>query len=371
MAKGYTTTSSSYLNDIQKNLQTLLYGEGGPARFDTLDYSKQPYFGAQHDFRVGDQDIGSMMNFAPFESGYCFLTVMATPKFLWNQYSKDRGDDGSNLKPSSETPVTRPGGRDQALLANFVKVLEKEFTGLSGIEDMSLSTTDLSNNIMNVPIVIKNERNIYSQVSMTFTEKSGLPLTKFLEMYTTYLHDPYTQVKTYGGAMNQYNNDRTNILKARVHNETFTLLYVITDRTALLVEKAFILYHAYPMNVPYSTIGDNTKFDIANKEITINWTCEVLDGPLANRLGSVYVRNLYDKVLRNTETVGEVSETLKERDWHFCVDSDGDQDTFGFYDTWGGSGTVDFSQSYSYKDLPSVKNVLDWNKNKEEYDKNQ
>ena len=160
-----------------------------------------------------------------------------------------------------------------------------------------MSTNDISNNVLNMSIPIKTERNINSTIDMTFTEKSGTPITKFLDMYTRYMFDPYTNAKTYGGRLRTGGFDADGSLRSldlsrALDNETFTLLYVVTDSTCMTVEKAFILYRAMPLNVPFSTLYNGNKFEIEKAEVSINWVCTIIDGPIANKIGTIYCRNI-------------------------------------------------------------------------------
>ena len=206
------------------------------------DGSKKFRRGAEFDYRTGNQDIGKLLSFAPYEKGYCFLTVMETPKIMRTTTNISDGDNEDSYRKLEND------NRDR-LLWTFVDILELEFMGLSGLEDQTLETNDISNNIQNASIVSKNNRSTYTNISMSFTEKSGTPITKFMERYTNYLYDPYSMAKTYGGRLrtdkawvDEVNAGRAVSVNKRIDNECFTLLYVVTDSTCLLVEKAFILY---------------------------------------------------------------------------------------------------------------------------------
>ena len=337
-------------------------------RIKTKDFSKHPFYGPQHDYRTGEADIGLRLNFAPFESGYCFLTVIGTPSIMWGpKHGGSKGFEDNDNRGE--------------LLGSFIHILEREFSGLSGIEDGQLSGTDISNNVINAPIISKNDKNPYTNISMQFTEKSGLPIMKFLDMYSKFIYDPYTQAKTYGGRNRTDSGakEASGIgeeyapIEQKLQNETFTLLYTITDKTCLLVEKAYILYHAYPLNTPWSAISDNTKFDVDKKDITLNWSCEVLDGPLANRLGAAYVRNLFERVLKKSDIISNNADGIEERDWHFMADNKSDSDsnadsfdTYNFYqmaqnpDDKDTKGFRKFKKSYAYMSgLPTFKAIID------------
>lgn len=261
------------------------------------DGSKKFRRGAEFDYRTGNQDIGKLLSFAPYEKGYCFLAVMETPKIMRTTTNISDGDNEDSYRKLEND------NRDR-LLWTFVDILELEFMGLSGLEDQTLETNDISNNIQNASIVSKNNRSTYTNISMSFTEKSGTPITKFMERYTNYIYDPYSMAKTYGGRLrtdklwiDEVNAGRAVSVNKRIDNECFTLLYVVTDSTCLLVEKAFILYRAQPLNVSYSQF-DMNKFEVDKSEINLTWNCMVIDGALANKLGTAYVRKLMHSYYR-------------------------------------------------------------------------
>lgn len=241
--------------------------------------------------------MADLLNFTPYEKGYCFLVVMSVPKFMIK----------SKFDNKRETYY-------EELMLNFVDIIEKEFIGLSGIDDQVLGTTSISDNRNDTNVVTGNNRSPYTTVETTYTEQSGLPITKFLELYTRLLHDPYTQAKTYGGRLRasdgtSFMNERNAAnftLKDDLANETFDLLYVITDNTCLLVEKAFVLYNAQPMNASYSSLFNMNKFEFSTQAISINWNCTLIDGKVANRLGQVYIRYIMDYINTQIDPLGSI-----------------------------------------------------------------
>lgn len=246
-------------------------------RVNIHDYSKMPLIKSGTDYRFGGANVGDLLGFAPYEGGYCFLSVMSTPAMMRKE--------GTNEYDNRKT-----------LLETFCNIIEQEFLGLSGLEDQQLETTTISNNILEWAVPTKNSKSVTATIEMTYTEKSGTPLTKFLEMYTNFIYDPYSQAKTYGQRLRtdpSYVNNAANIVQtASLNKEVFNLLYVITDATGVLVEKAYILYNAIPINVSHSTLFNMNKFEVETKAITINWVCMPLDGRYANKVGQMYVRNL-------------------------------------------------------------------------------
>ena len=110
-----------------------------------------------------------------------------------------------------------------------------------------------------------------SEISMSFTEKSGAVITKFIDMYIRGVRDPRTQAKTYHGLIKQ------GLLSAGFENEVFNLMYIVTDETMLGLEKAYLLCNAWPNKVP-SSIYNGTKGEIEKVDIEVTMQCFVIDG---------------------------------------------------------------------------------------------
>ena len=110
-----------------------------------------------------------------------------------------------------------------------------------------------------------------SEISMSFTEKSGSVITKFIDMYIRGVRDPRTQAKTYHGLI------KNGILAAGFENEVFNLMYIVTDETMLGLEKAYLLCNAWPNKVP-SSIYNGTKGEIEKVDIEVTMQCFVIDG---------------------------------------------------------------------------------------------
>ena len=111
---------------------------------------------------------------------------------------------------------------------------------------------------------------------MTFTEKTGGVITKFVDYYLRGIKDPRTQAKTYHGLI------KAGKLAAGFENEVFNLMYIVTDSTMLSLEKAYLLANAWPTKAPTS-IYNTTKGDIDKKEIELSWQCFLIDGEEVNK----------------------------------------------------------------------------------------
>lgn len=212
-----------------------------------------------------------------FESGYSFLTVLARPAWL------------------EAFPSDSAVGK---MLDLFCWILEYEFRGLDGIEDVQAEALEFTDGINTINTIGKVTKQSASEVSMTFTERSGLALTKFIEFYLTGIKDPRTQARTYHGLI------KAGTISAGFENEVFQLLYIVTDNTLLGLEKAYLLANAWPSKAETSMLSSE-KGSIEKKEISIPWQCFVLDGEEVNELAvmalacineSDAVKNYYDKL---------------------------------------------------------------------------
>lgn len=230
-----------------------------------------------YDFGRGVVDYGKLFQFAPYESGYCFLSVLSSPT-IWASDGKD---------------VYNRGGEYQR---TFVRILETEFKGLSGIDDITTETTDaVATPLLNVPYVIKTNALNTGQFSMSFTEKTGSAITKYISMYLKSIRAPYTNVKSYNKSLTI-----EEAYKGTIGKETFDLLYIITNNTCLVVERAFLITNAQPTSAPYSEIYNVTKGDIGIKEVTVPWVGCIREGAIANALAKFYLENLIKTVANDS-----------------------------------------------------------------------
>lgn len=218
--------------------------------FDNL---KKPIDFTKHNLMYGVTDWGRLNQFNLYESGYSFLYVVDTPVFLQVLGKKNQVY--------------------QDLLNNFVHILQFEFKGLDGLDDITSETLEINDGISQMNVISKVVQQSAGSISMRFNEKSGSVLTKLQELYLTGIKDPRTQVKRYHGCITP---DGTG-LEAGYENEVFTLLYMVTDNTALQLEKAFLLLNCQPTKAPLS-IYESEKGDIGTKEVSIEMNCFPVTG---------------------------------------------------------------------------------------------
>ena len=216
--------------------------------FDSL---KAPRNLTGYKLMQGVTDYGNLAQFNLFETGYSFLLVCQMPKFI--------------------EELAKKKTQYQTLIDNYKRILEFEFRGLDGLDDMTVDTLDLTNGITNLKMIGKVNQQSDATVTMQFFEKSGSAITKFHELFLTGLKDPMTQGKHYHGLI------KDGTLEAGYENEVFTLLYLVTDNTMLQLERAYLLLCAQPTKADFS-MYNSTKGDIQNKEISVEFNCFPVKG---------------------------------------------------------------------------------------------
>ena len=245
-------------------------------------YTKQPYSGTSYT-RRGVWDLTNPFQFAPYESGYCMLAVLSSPA-MFNTTTTVTSKDHNGKEVKSKVK-----SYNNLLQKAFVRMLENEFKGLDGIEDITTETMETSDNISTMSLISKSVQNTNSQISMRFTEKTGSLITKYISTFIRTIKDPRTQAKTYGGIITK---DKLKDLDPGPRHEVFNMLYIVTDSTCLRIEKAFLILNAQPTNASFSDLYTAEKGAVESKEVTVQFNAFVVDGNIANKLASAYVRTL-------------------------------------------------------------------------------
>lgn len=242
-----------------------------------VKYTKKAYSTANFACMRGVTDFTNAAQFNLFESGYAHLYVIGMPKWI-----EDFPDD--DVKKMADT---------------FKYILEYEFKGLDGIDDISTDKLEVSDGVSTMNVIGKVTKQSSAEVTMSFTEKSGSVITNFIKFYLEGIKDPRTQAKTYHGLI------RSGALWGGFENEVFTLLYVVTDNTMLQLEKAYLLCNAWPTTAR-TNIYNVTKGEIDKKDIDVVFECFVLDGPDVDKRAR--------DILAYTNEAGAVYNTYKTHD---------------------------------------------------------
>lgn len=214
-------------------------------------YVKKPKNLTEYTAYRGVTDFTQIGQFAQFETGYSFLSVISMPKFMTALAKVD---------PTYMGPIVE----------SFKHMLEYEFKGLDGLPDMSTENNTITNGIQDLNMINKVTQDSSITISMTFNEKTGSPVTKFIQSYLTGIKDKSSQAKGYHGLIESGEMD------GGPENEIFTLLYMVTDNTYLENEKAYLFTNCQITKC--DNIYNSQRGDISNKEITIEMQCFPIDG---------------------------------------------------------------------------------------------
>lgn len=216
---------------------------------------KEPKNLLQYRMYKGITDFGNATQFDLFETGYSFLVVCKVPRFIEKLAEQDEA-------------VSK-------LLNNYVAILENEFKGLTGIDNMTSDTSEISDGISTLNVITKVNEQSAATVTMNFTEKSGSTITKFHKYYLSGIKDPRSQARTYHGLL------KNNIIEPDYSNEVFTLLYIVTDNTYRNIESAYLLLNTQ-ITTAETNMYESTKGDIAFKELSVEMNCFPVTGDAVN-----------------------------------------------------------------------------------------
>lgn len=217
----------------------------------------------------GVTDFANLAQYSLFETGYSFLIVVGVPKFL--ETLANKSTDYKNL------------------LNSYIHVLEYEFRGLDGIEDMQIDPSDLTNGINTIQLITKVNKQAGSNFSMRFFEKHGSTITRLHQLFLEGVKDPRTQVKTYHGLI------QNGTMEAGFENETFSFMYMVTDNTLMNVEKAFYIVAAQPTKSELS-IYNVQKGEIEFKEVGVEFN----GFPISGKTVDAKAKSLLEWIRKNT-----------------------------------------------------------------------
>ena len=192
----------------------------------------------------GVTDWADLSQYNLYESGYSFLVVCKIPKVL------------EKLRAKSD--------EYQKMIDTYIHILEYDFRGLSGIENITSETGQLTNGIQNIEIINKVQKQSASQFSMTYLERKGGVISRVNELLLRAIKDPVTEVKTYLGLIEEGE------LEDGFENEVFSFMYIVADNTLMNLEKAYYIVAAQPTEAN-NDIFNSDKATIEFKELTVTF----------------------------------------------------------------------------------------------------
>jgi hypothetical protein len=166
----------------------------------------------------GVQDFSNLAQFNYYEQGYSYFVVLSIPKFL-----QSLCDVNTDYK---------------SLILNYRHLLEYDFKGLDGLENITVDTQEINNGISSLNVITKVMMQGGSEFSIRVNERKGSVIEKTHELYLTGIKDPRSQAKTYHGLI------QNGTLTAGYENEVFNFLYFTTDNTYQNIESAYLIVGA-------------------------------------------------------------------------------------------------------------------------------
>ena len=250
------------------------------------DYTIRPKNLTQYTAFRGVTDFTQIGQFDQFETGYSFLSVIQMPKFM-----------------------QALGGAYADMMLSFKHMLEFEFRGLDGLEDLNAETFAITDGINEQNLINKVNPNSAITVSMPYFERRGGLIQKFTETYLTGIKDKYTQAKTYHGLIAE------GLMEPSYANEVFTMLYYVTDNTMLRLERAVLLCNMQLTKSEFS-MYNSTRGEIQNKEISIEFTAFPVTGYEVDRAAKVLLEDItgVNAKVDNTKGVVQLSKNPNAKD---------------------------------------------------------
>ena len=228
-------------------------------------YLKMPRNVSEYTLMRGVTDLSNLKQFDLYETGYSFLTVVNVPRFMEILAKQD-----PQINERQE---------------GFIHILECEFKGLDGISNVTSETGDISNGIDTTQFINKVTEETSTDVSMSFYERSGALLTKYIYKFLTGIKDPHSGAKTYHGLIGNAIND------PGPDYETFTFLYYVTDNTMKRIEMAYLLANAQPNEAQFSDLYNAKRGEYSFQEINLSFKCYPIRGNTVNKYAALMLSN--------------------------------------------------------------------------------
>ena len=209
----------------------------------------------------GTTDWTQLQQFDMYESGYPYLIMVSMPRFI---------EQMAELDSDVNT-----------LVQSYKHIIECEFLGFeSGISNIETDTQEITNNVQTVNVITKVNAPSATTFSMRYREKSGAPIEKMHELYLRSVRDPGTTFKTYNGLIG-FEDGQIDPRDAGFHKECFSFLYMHTDNTGLLLERAIYWVCCQPTSAQ-TDIFNGTKGEVSFQDITVEFNGIPLMGDAIN-----------------------------------------------------------------------------------------
>lgn len=288
----------------------------------------------------GVTDYTNLAQFDLYETGYSFLIMLQMPYFM------DR--------------LAEQNSPYHDLISNYRHIIEYEFRGAQGIEDITAETSPLQNGITDLNIITKVTEQGGTSFSMNYFERSGSVITKTHELFLRGIKDPKTQVKRYNGLLggplslrisalaNTNNTDpnKVNIMQDKGYQyEIYHFLLIITDNTALNVEKAYVLASCQPA-LANTSIYNVTRGEIQFQEMAVQFNGLPLPGRVVNAKAQEFLDYInkytcFDEMDFGYSILEKLHPEVNEKDTlhqDFKAETVFEQNGMAYSQVWNGSG---------------------------------
>lgn len=210
----------------------------------------------------GVTDYANLEAYNLYESSYSFLVLVQVPEFM-----KKLCDQNSEYKKMFDT---------------YCHILEYDFRGLSGIDNITAETGELTNGISNVEIINKVTMQAASSFTMRYFERHGSVITRTHELFLRGIKDPRTQVKHYNGLIPK------GLMEPGYENEVFSFMYLVCDNTLMNLEKCIYIVAAQPTGAQWD-IYNSEKGSIEFKELDVEFKGYPIVGRKINEKGKEFL----------------------------------------------------------------------------------
>lgn len=226
-------------------------------------------------------DPSNLAQFNLYEGGYAIFKVLSIPYYLQLLCKKNK--------------------QYRTMIETYVNVLEQEFKGLDGLNNIEAETDEFTNNLTTIQMINKITYNAHSTFTLNYTEKAGAVLTRTNEFILTGIKDPKTGFKHYHGIIKDGTID---LDKVGFQSECFTFLYMITDNTGYRLERSYLIVGAQPTNAPLANLYESEKGNYEFKQVSMEYTGYALTGDAIDEKAKTYLEYLTGKKVDGSDTKG-------------------------------------------------------------------
>ena len=222
-------------------------------------------------------DPSNLAQFNQFEGGYSIFSIVTIPEVLRLLATSTAMVPGENV--SFRTKY-------HDLISTYIKILEQEFRGISGLDDITADTGEFTNGITTINMINKIVEQSAGTFTMNYTEKAGAPITRTHELLLKAIKDSKTGFKHYHGLIKA---GEIQLNQVGFQSECFSFLYMVTDNTGLRLERAYYIVGAQPTKAEISDLYNVTKGEYDFKEVGVEFNGVALTNSAIDKKAREYL----------------------------------------------------------------------------------